>query len=284
MKISQILNNNVALVNRGKNEVIIISKGIGFKKRKGQEIEEHEIEKTYILDSYDMLEHYSYLLSNSDANDIILVQEIVEYAQKELKIVASDYLSLTLLDHVSYLMKRVKKQQYIKSPLYWDVKRFYPKFYDVGMKALQMIETSLCLKIPEDEVVSIALHFINMQTNEHTNQEHIIVEMRAMKDIIAILQIHYKLKFDEQTTTFIRFTTHLQYFIERVMRYEMHDQDETSDALYQQVKILYPDAYTCVSKIKVYILSEFKVDMTRNEETYLMLHIHRVTKGGKHEI
>ena len=59
MKISQILNNNVALVKRGGNEVFVVSKGIGFRKKKGQEIMEEEIEKMYILDSFDMLDHFS---------------------------------------------------------------------------------------------------------------------------------------------------------------------------------------------------------------------------------
>lgn len=33
MKVSQILNNNVAVVKRGKNEVIVYSRGISFKKK-----------------------------------------------------------------------------------------------------------------------------------------------------------------------------------------------------------------------------------------------------------
>ncbi|MFR3686559.1 MAG: CAT RNA binding domain-containing protein, partial [Enterococcus sp.] len=49
MKISQILNNNVALVKRGGNEVFVVAKGIGFKKKKGQQIAEEEVEKMYIL-------------------------------------------------------------------------------------------------------------------------------------------------------------------------------------------------------------------------------------------
>ena len=51
MKVSQILNNNVAVVKRGSNEVIVYSRGISFKKKVGQTITESEIEKTYVLDS-----------------------------------------------------------------------------------------------------------------------------------------------------------------------------------------------------------------------------------------
>uniref|UniRef100_UPI00336A9475 CAT RNA binding domain-containing protein n=1 Tax=Enterocloster aldenensis TaxID=358742 RepID=UPI00336A9475 len=51
MKISQILNNNVAVVKKGGSELIVYSKGISFRKKAGQSIGEDEIEKTYVLDS-----------------------------------------------------------------------------------------------------------------------------------------------------------------------------------------------------------------------------------------
>ena len=69
MKISQILNNNVALVKRGGNEVFVVAKGIGFKKKKGQQIAEEEVEKMYILDSFDMLDHWSAILFPMERNN-----------------------------------------------------------------------------------------------------------------------------------------------------------------------------------------------------------------------
>ena len=50
MKIRQIFNNNVALVTRGGNEMIVYSRGISFRKKAGQSIEKEEIEKIYVLD------------------------------------------------------------------------------------------------------------------------------------------------------------------------------------------------------------------------------------------
>ena len=66
MKISQILNNNVAVVKKGGSELIVYSKGISFRKKAGQSIGEDEIEKTYVLDSNDMLEHFSYQMCIRD--------------------------------------------------------------------------------------------------------------------------------------------------------------------------------------------------------------------------
>lgn len=283
MKISQILNNNVALVNRGENEVIVVSPGIAFKKKKGQTITEAEIEKTYILDSYDMLEHFSYLLSNSNPNDIILIHEIISYGEKQLDIKASDYLSLTLLDHLEYLIKRAEKQQFIKSPLYFDIKRFYPKHFKVGLTALKLIEKSTGLQLPDDEAVSITLHFVNMQPDVNATQEQTLMEMHALKDILSIIQMHFKVRLDENTTQYMRFVTHLQYFVQRLIKSEAQKDDVAALELYKQIRNMYPEADRCVQKIKIYVKSQFESTITASEETYLMLHINRVMQAGGNE-
>ncbi|MGX7352401.1 hypothetical protein RU97_GL001857 [Enterococcus canis] len=277
MKISQILNNNVALVKKGKAEVFVVSKGIGFRKKKGQPITDVEIEKMYILDSYDMLEHFSYLLAHSDPNDILLVNQIISYAETKLNFKASDYLSLTLLDHLEFLLKRIEKQQFVKSPLIWDIKRFYPEHYEVGVAALKMICDQLHCVIPTDEAVSLTLHFINMEERNGDQKEY-LTEMRAMSDIISIIQLHYQMLLDEKSTNYMRFTTHLQYFIRRIIQGETFPDEEESFVLYQQVSQLYPQSFQAIQKIRVYVEQEFQTKLTINEETYLMLHINRVTE------
>lgn len=237
MKITQILNNNVALIKRGGHEVIIVSKGIGVRKKKGQSIEEGDIEKLYILDSYDMLDHFSYLLAHSDPEDILLVQQIVAYAEKQLEFKASDSLVLTLLDHMDFVIKRAEKQQFIKSPLYWDVKRFYSRYFDVGLSALEMIREQKNVHIPDDEAVALALHFINMEGVKGT-KETCIKEMRATSDIISIVEMYFRMKLDENSTNYMRFLTHLQYFVQRVVERTLYDdKDKGSIELYRQVRV-----------------------------------------------
>lgn len=93
MKVSQILNNNVAIVKKGGNEVIVYAKGILFRKKIGQSITEDEIEKTYVLDSNDMLEHFSYLLSNTDESYITLINDLIKYGEEKSNAQPKDNLS-----------------------------------------------------------------------------------------------------------------------------------------------------------------------------------------------
>ncbi len=64
-----------------------------------------------------MLEHFSYLLSNIDEEEIIMLNNIIEYGEDLLNEKASDYLSLTLLDHINFALKRAAKGQFIRSPI-----------------------------------------------------------------------------------------------------------------------------------------------------------------------
>lgn len=280
MKVSQILNNNVAVVKRGKNEVIVYSRGISFKKKVGQTITENEIEKTYVLDSNDMLEHFSYLLANTDESDIIMLNDIIEYGEKLLNEKAGDYLSLTLLDHINFALKRAAKGQFIRSPLTWEVKKFYPKHFEIGIYALDQMKKKYGIEFPEDEAVSIALHFVNLQEGK-SNLNETIKSMEILRDIISIIQYHYGLKIDESSLNYMRLITHLQYFIHRIQNGKIYSDNDKD--LNSQIRILYPEAYTCIQKIELYVREQFNCELSIDEETYLMLHIHRVTNRSRRE-
>ncbi|ACZ10308.1 Transcription antiterminator LicT [Sebaldella termitidis] len=275
MKISQILNNNVVIVKRGMNEIIVYAKGIAFRKKVGQVIYENEIEKTYVLDSNDMLEHFSYLLSHSEPNHITLVNQIIKYGEDKLGKKSNDYLNLTLLDHIEFALKRAQKGQFIRSPLTWEVKRFYPKHFQIGIYALDLIKEQIGSEFPVDEAVSIALHFVNMEEGK-SNLDEAIHSMETLKDIISIIHYHFQITFDENSLDYMRLMTHLQYFIQRVSSNSPYSVIG-DEVLNQQIKTLYSNAYDCVQKIRIYVQKKYNCNLTIDEETYLMLHIHRIS-------
>lgn len=278
MKVSQILNNNVAIVSRGGNEVIVYAKGLAFKKKVGQVIYENEIEKTYVLDSNDMLEHFSYLLAHSDANHITLINQIIAYGEEKLSEKSNDYLSLTLLDHIEFALKRAAKGQFIRSLLTWEVKRFYPQHFEIGMYALNLINEQFQMAFPEDEAVSIALHFVNLQEDKN-NLDETIRSMESLRDILSIIQYHFQIKLDEGSLNYMRLMTHLQYFIQRVLTKSTYEESDVT--LNEQIKVLYKESFECVQKIRVYVQQKYDCDLTIDEETYLMLHIRRVTNRSQ---
>lgn len=278
MKLIKILNNNVAIVDKGGHESIVYSSGISFKKKVGQQIEESEIEKTYVLDSKDRLEHFSYLLAHADDEMIRLVNSLVEYGEKELNQKANDYLYLALVDHITFAWKRGKKGQFIRSPLSWEVQKFYPSYYQVALHGLEMMREQFKIDFPEDEAVSIALHFVNIQEEKSLLNEK-IEDMETLRDILNIIKYHFNISFDESSMNYMRLVTHLQYFIERLHKKTPYQEEES--ALFEQVKNLYPQSFEAIEKIEIYVKGKFNQYLTQDEYTYLMLHVNRVTERKK---
>ena len=78
-----------------------------------------------------------------------------------------------------------------------------------------------------------------------------------------------------------RLVTHLQYFAQRMSSGDIYASEDNE--LYKQVRSIHPQAFLCVEKIKVFLKKQFNRMLTQDEETYLMLHIHRVTQRNERE-
>lgn len=275
MIVKKILNNNVAIIEKGGHESIVYAPGISFKFKKGQQINEDDVKKTYVLDSSDRLEHFSYLLANTDEKTIQLLNDLVAHGEKLLNRKATDYLYLALLDHISFAWKRGEKGQYIRSPLSWEVKKFYPTYYEIGVYAIQKMRKCYEIDFPEDEAVSIALHFVNIEEDKSSLNER-IKDMETLRDILSIIKYNFNMTFDENSINYMRLVTHLQYFIERLKKEGMYSDEES--VLFQQVKTFYPKSFNVVQKIEIYVKDKFKQTLSQDEYTYLMVHINRVTE------
>ncbi|STP29957.1 Beta-glucoside bgl operon antiterminator, BglG family [Enterococcus durans] len=275
MKIKKFLNNNVVLLKKGSNEIIGFSTGISFKKKTGDDVEESDFEKIFVLDTHAMLEHFSYQLSKCDPKYVKLVTQIVEYAKQNYHLIVNDYIYLTLLDHIDFTVRRLKENMVFKSPLQYEVRRFYPDEYAIGVYAVQLLERELDLEIPTEEAISIALHFVNIQS---TKRDMTVTNKitKFIEDVLTIVRYEYTQSFDENSFHFSRFVTHLHYFAQNVINHTMPSYEQTD--LFEQVEKMYPKAFHCVGKIKIYIKNTYNITISENEEIYLTLHIQKMTE------
>lgn len=280
MKIKKFLNNNVVLLKKGSNEIIGFSTGISFKNKVGDDVQETDFEKIFVLDTHAMLEHFSYQLTKCDPKYVEIVTKIVAYAKQNYHFPINDYIYLTLLDHIDFTVHRIKQQMNFQSPLQWEVRRFYPDEYAVGVYGVQLLEKELAIEVPTEEAISIALHFVNMQSQKKdmtvTNKITKFIE-----DVLTIVKYEYNRSFNEESFHYSRFVTHLHYFAQNVINQTMPSYEESS--LYSQVEKLYPVAFHCVKKIKIYIENTYGLTISENEEIYLTLHIQKLTEHVEKE-
>jgi len=273
MVIKQIFNNNVILAkDSSKNEIVAMGCGIAFRKKVGDAININMIEKTFILKQKETSEKFKLLLEDIPAEHVSLCYDIIEYAKNILNVDLNDYIYVTLTDHISYALKLNKDGIYRSNVLLWEIKKFYPKEYKIGLKALELIEDETHQRLPEDEAGSIALHLVNAQINKALNTREDASKLTEMvQDILNIVKYTYNIPLDENSLNYERFITHLRFFFKRLNKKEVVESED--DFLLEQVKSKYRQAYECMLSIEKYL----GIELTDSEKLYLTLHIQRVT-------
>ena len=80
---------------------------------------------------------------------------------------------------------------------------------------------------------------------------------------LGIVRLFYGKVVDEDSVSYNRFITHIQYFAQRVVNGVI--QGKNDSFLYEQVKLNYPVAFSCSEKLKLY-RSSYDFPMSRDEQ------------------
>ena len=274
MIIKKIFNNNAILAkDLDKHEFVVMGCGIAFKRNVGDKVEENLIEKTFILKQKDASEKFKLLLEDIPTEHVSLCYDIIEYAKNILGVELNDYIYVTLTDHISYALKLFDEGLNRPNALIWEIKKFYPKEFEIGLKALEFIESETERNLPEDEACNIALHLINAQVNNSgAKVEDVAKNTKMIQDILNIVKYTYNIPLDEKSLNYERFVTHLRFFFQRLNINQ--DVESEDDFLLKQVKVKYKKAYECMLKIEKYL----EMELSEEEKLYLTIHIQRVTQ------
>lgn len=274
LKIKKIFNNNSILANDDNFEMVFIGCGIAFKKKIGDDVDKALIEKTFILKEKEARENFKLLLSHIPIEYITICYDIIEYAKSILEVELSDYIYVTLTDHINNALKLFKEGFHTPNMLIWEIKRFYTKEFEIGLKSLELIESETDVKLPEDEAANIAMHLINAQGNiKYGKLDDVVQTTKMITDILNIVKYTYSIELDNKSFEYERFITHLRFFFQRLKQKEKNRilQD---DFLLTQVKNKYDKAYKCMLKVQAYL----EIELSEEEQLYLTLHIQRVTQ------
>lgn len=275
MEIEKILNNNVVLtLNDSGQEMVVMGRGIAFQKKVGEEIETDKVEKTFVPEKQEVMEHLSALYRDIDPDILEVATNVIKYAQGILHAKLSNHIYLTLPDHLNYAINRTKDGLEIQNPLTWEIKRFYKVEHEIGRKALELVEKEIGIVLPESEAAAVALHIVNARQDDQ--DIGITIRMtEIVQDILNIVRFFYNKTFDEESFQYTRFITHLQYFARRLLHQERRKSQD--DFLYEQIQHKYPKAFKCTERINEYLWKTQKTTLTNDEQMYLAIHIQRVT-------
>ncbi|MCB4951370.1 PRD domain-containing protein [Streptococcus mutans] len=276
MKIEKVFNNNVVqILGINNEEIIVMGKGLGFQKKPGDEVNQDLIEKRFILQNTDtdMIGELSRVYVDLDSEEIDLVLEIIHQGQEKLGQTFDISLYIALADHLHYTIQRTREGLTLQNPLAWEVRKFYPEEFQLGKDTIELVKEKMTLQLADDEAASIALHFINAQKDGGLLEKNRLIS-KIVSDILEIVRLHFGEVRDEESISYNRFITHVQYFAQRVANGLVQGKNDAF--LYEQVKENYPHAFACTEKIKSYVESAYDFAMSRDEQVYLTIHIQRL--------
>ncbi|WP_317944848.1 BglG family transcription antiterminator LicT [Carnobacterium maltaromaticum] len=280
MKIKKVFNNNVVyVIDEDYKEFILMGKGIGFNKYPKEEVDATLVEKRFTVDSKESFGKLSDLFAQIPEDDIQLADEIILYGEAQLGQHFNHNLLITLSDHISFMLNRAKEASFFKNPLEWEIKQIYPKEYEVSLTALQLIEKKTGIMMDESEASFIALHFANANL-EAGGMDETIMFTKIMGKILDIVTYHYGIKIDESKFNYMRFITHLRFFIKRQLSGEKL---ETNSSLLEIISKKHPKDYECALRIKRFLEEQYQWEVSEDELLYLTLHLYRVTSRNKVE-
>lgn len=280
MEIKQVLNNNVALVvNQLGEEVIVWGKGLAFQKSAGDQVSQDIVEKVFPTSDASVFFKLQDVMSEIPEKYFEIIDTLFESESDEIKLNGSLFLSLS--DHIYSAIQRFEEGMEIRNPLLFEIKKIYPKEFEIGLRALNLIKENFGVTFSEDEAAFIAMHIINAGVGTQSNEENGSTAYKAtflVQELLKLIRHFFKTPIDENSDYYSRFLTHLKFFSQRIVMNKPHE-NNVDEELYSIVKKKYSNAFDCVKILSSFIEEEYHYRISEDEALYLTVHIQRMIYG-----
>lgn len=276
MRIKKVFNNNVLLADKHGREVVLIGRGIGFKKRTGDSVDEQQVTKVYTPAGENWTTNFQALMADIEPEYFEVASQIIELAEQELQTTFNVYLLISLTDHLHFAVYRHQHDMDIRNEILWETKRIYRREYQVGQRALTMIKDHFDVQLPDDEAGFIAMKFVENSMKD-SNADQTLAMTKLINDILNIVKYQLSLTMPDESISLQRFLVHLRFFAERLtLKQHDHSQGNDDDFLFEHLSKQYPRAFACVQKIARFVTQTTEQQVSVNEQIYLIMHIQRM--------
>ncbi|HCM86931.1 MULTISPECIES: PRD domain-containing protein [Enterococcus] len=272
--IKKVLNSSVILADDEGKEIIAFGKGIGYGKKAGEKIPDELVDKMFLAAEDKKTSQIIELVGEIPFEFFEISRDIILKAENELGKTLNSNIYLTLTDHLHFAIERSREGLVVANRLYWEIKKYYPKEFEIGKQALALLEDKYDIQLPKEEASNIAFHLINAQSDG--SEANGFKYAKMISGIVNMVRYSIQKEIDTTSIHYSRFITHVRYFVERLYQNGLLEEDE--DQLYEQMWILYPAAMEIAGKVKKYIEKVNHTTIPTDEIIYLGVHINRLMK------
>lgn len=276
--IKKVLNNNaITCVNDGQ-VVILVGKGLAFKAKSGDVVDESKVENVYVPKKKFFDNKMYASLQKIQIEYFYIAEEIINDGQKRLKDKLDDSIYVTITDHIYTAITRYHMHINLINPLCYDIKRLYPVEFEIGVDALKRINEVFNVHVKEDEAAFIALHFVNAEMGSDMHSTYEVTSI--MQEIVQMIKIFFDCDFDVNSINYARFLTHCRFFAQSIIGKKSYLEINAISEMYEPFVEKYTKQAQCTETISNYIFNKYGYEVGDDEKLYLTMHIVKLTYRG----
>lgn len=271
------LNNNVLIADHPTfGEVIMIGKGIGFNRKKGDLIEEGQAEKMFVLKDEKEQANYIKLLPfvENDLHEAIISS--IELIKKRTAGQLNEHIHVALTDHLMFAVTRISKGMEFKNPFLVETKTLYPMEFEIAKEVVQLIKDRSGIELPDGEIGFVALHIHSAIMNR--NLSDVNKHSQLVTKLVQMIEENLDVEIDKEDIDYTRLVRHIRFTIERVNNGEKVEEPEKFATL---LKEEYPLCYNLSWKLIKVMQQTLKKQVFDAEAVYLTMHLQRLQKKVK---
>ncbi|UOQ83855.1 glucose PTS transporter transcription antiterminator GlcT [Gracilibacillus salinarum] len=269
------LNNNVIIAKHPfYKEVIMIGKGLGFGKQKGDIVSQEQAEKTFLLKDEQEQAQYKQLVSYIDSAILEILNEVMLLIEERMGESLHEHIHVALTDHLSFAINRANQNVNFSNPFLFEIESLYTKEFQAAQEVVSVIHDRTGVQLPEAEVGFIALHIHSAITNKtihDMNRHHTLIT-----ELVAIIEENLHIQLTKHDINYNRLIQHLHRAIERVyQREQLAEQTNLAKVL----KATYPLCYNLAWKLVKVMQQQLHIPVDESEVLYLTIHLQRLTQS-----
>lgn len=273
MKIKKIINNNIISAKDEKNqEVILMGRGIGFGRKKGESIDLSRIEKIFKRESDKEFSRFKEILMHTPIEQVDVADNVVRYAKRILNnsLDKDIYLSMT-----QFINNYVDKEFTGLPEISYDAKvmnQYFKVEYMIGAFAQEEMFQILGIRTTEKFASYIALFVVSAEYGGSLEMALQMVDL--ISHILGIIERCFPGEVHYEGVRYESCVAHLRYIASFVINREQKNHQLTNkDFLESQ----YRREYGCGKEIREYIKKTYDFELSDEEELYLLIHIRLIT-------
>ena len=275
--IDKVLNNNVLIAEHPSyEEVVLIGKGIGFNRKRGDYIDTDAVEKLFVLKNEKEQENYIKLLPFIDNDFLEVIITAIDLIKQRTHSVLNEHIHVALTDHLMFALTRVSQGMEVRNPFLVETKALYRHEYEVATEVVQHIKEKIGIGLPVGEIGFIALHIHSAITNK--NLSDVNQHSQLVSRLVGMVEEQFKIVIDKESIDYMRLVRHLRFAIDRVMKGEKVEEPEKIASL---LKEEYPVCYNLSWKLIKVMQQTLKKKVFDAEAVYLTMHLQRLQNKFK---